>query len=200
MLISIEGPDFVGKNTIIEKIMEYNKETPIKIISFPNNDTEIGKICRQMLRDTKEWTKAQSAIFQLLNTAHRYEYYDQIKEAKYSKNEILFVIRYNLSGPVYASIDGLDATKTWQLYDWFYDVLPDITFILFRNYDFNHFKKIREAEHYETESKQEKIQKIYSIAPILWREKLGKSFIIQNKDIDQSVTNIFSIIKEQMDL
>ena len=143
MLISIEGPDFVGKNTIIEKFLEHNEGLNVKIISFPNNDTEIGRICRQMLKDTKEWTKAQSSIFQLLNTAHRYEYYDLIKEAKLSKNEILFVIRYNLSGPVYASIDGLDATKTWQLYDWFYDVLHDITFILFRNYDFNHFKQIR---------------------------------------------------------
>ncbi len=200
MLISIEGPDFVGKNTIIEKIMEHNKEVSIKIVSFPNNDTEIGRICRQMLKDTKEWTKAQSAIFQLLNTAHRYEYYELMKEAKLSKNLILFVIRFNLSGPVYASIDGLDATKTWQLYDWFYDVLPDITFILFRNYDFNHFKKIRKAEHYETESKQERIKNIYRMAPTLWGEKLGKTFVIQNDSVDKSVNEIFSVITKQMAL
>lgn len=195
MLISIEGPDFVGKNTIIEKILSYNKDNPIKVISFPNKDTEIGKICRRMLKNTKEWTKAEASIFQLLNTAHRYEYYDIIKQAKNSSDEILFVIRYNLSGPVYASIDGLDTTKTWQLYDWFHDVLPDITFILFREYDFKHFQQVREAEHYETELMQKKILDIYKLAPTLWGDKLGKTYIIENADVKITVDEIFSKIK-----
>ncbi|MHA1992612.1 MAG: dTMP kinase [Candidatus Hodarchaeales archaeon] len=195
MLISIEGPDFVGKNTIIEKILSYNKGKPIKVISFPNNETEIGRICRRMLKNTEDWTKSEASIFQLLNTAHRYEYYDRIKQAKNNNDEILFVIRYNLSGPVYASIDGIDATKTWQLYDWFHDALPDITFILFRKYDFKHFQQVREAEHYETELMQKRVLDIYKLAPTLWGEKLGTTHIIENSDIEKTVEEIFSKIK-----
>jgi thymidylate kinase len=195
MLVSIEGPDFVGKNTIIEKILNHNKGKPIKVISFPNNETEIGRMCRKMLKNTKEWSKGQASIFQLLNTAHRYEYYEEIRNAKNSPDEILFIIRYNLSGPVYASIDGIDATKTWQLYDWFHDALPDITFILFRDYTFEHFQQEREAEHYETETMQKKVQNIYKLAPTLWGEKLGETHIIHNKDIEKTVEEIFSVIK-----
>ena len=202
MIISIEGPDFVGKNTVID---ELKKQAPknfqkmeVQIISFPNTDTEIGRICRTMLKNTSEWTKSNAAIFQLLNTAHRYEYYAQMQQAKASTNTLLFIIRYNLSGPVYAAVDGLNATKTWQLYDWFEDVLPDFTFILFRDYDFSSFQSQRNAEHYETQEKQRRVRELFQLAPTLWNDRLGSVVQLINEEVHETVKSIMDSIRNRI--
>ena len=198
MLISIEGPDFVGKNTIISGVINYyktfNTDLQVQSINFPNNTTNIGKLCRDMLTNTNNWTKSQAVIFQLLNTAHRYEYYDLLLKAKHSKNYLLFVIRYNLSGPVYASIDGLNDTNTWHLYEWLNDVLPDITFIIFRHYSFDELTKTRTPDHYEFKEKQEQIRKIYEIAPVLWSNQLGKIINITNDYLQNSIEEIIHFL------
>lgn len=198
MIISIEGPDFVGKTTIISGLLNHYETLHVNLqvqsINFPNTDTEIGKICRKMLQNTGNWSSSQAAIFQLLNTAHRYEYYDLLLKAKQSRDFLLFVTRYNLSGPVYASIDGLNATHTWHLYEWLKDVLPDITFIIFRQYSFDELSKARYPDHYESEEKQEKIRKIYEIAPILWSDQLGKAITIINQSLESSLQEIIKVL------
>lgn len=196
MIISIEGPDFVGKNTLVEEVLNTasnsilfkNKE--FKVIQFPNYETEIGKFLRKKLLD-KNWSHQDAIIFQLLNTAHRYEYFDLIKKAKENLNFILFIIRYNLSGPVYASIDGLDASKVWDLYAWFDRYLPDITFIINREFKFDTLAKERQADHYESESKQKQVKEIYSLAGTLWGERLGKVIKIENMEITETVIKMF---------
>lgn len=202
MIISIEGPDFVGKNSLVELVLKQaeidfpNKK--FKLIQFPNMDTEIGRMLRKKLLD-KNWSEEDGIIFQLLNTAHRYEYLSEIKEAKKDKNYILFIIRYNLSGPVYASIDGLNATKVWELYSWFDEYLPDMTFIITRNFKLNELQKLRDPDHYESEVKQEKVRKIYDIADVLWGNRLGKVIKVPNNGkIEQTVESIFQIVKENI--
>ncbi len=201
MIISIEGPDFVGKNSLVELVL---KEAEIsfpgkkfKLIQFPNMETEIGRILRKKLLD-KTWSEADGIIFQLLNTAHRYEYLEEIKQAKKESDYILFIIRYNLSGPIYASVDGLNATKVWELYSWFDEYLPDMTFIITRDFKINELQKLREPDHYESESKQEKVRKMYDIADVLWRDRLGEVHKIQNNgNIDKTVKTIFEIVKKK---
>ena len=196
MIISIEGPDFVGKNTLIEEVIKHSssskllKNKEFKVLQFPNYETEIGKFLRKKLLD-KQWTYQDGVIFQLLNTAHRYEYYDQIKKAKTNSDFILFIIRYNLSGPVYAAIDGLDASKVWNLYAWFDDLLPEITFIINRDFNFDSLTKERQADHYESEDKQVKVKRIYSMAETLWGDRLGKVINIENMDLSDSVKTMF---------
>ena len=201
MIISIEGPDFVGKNTLVEKVVEYgqkyfiNKE--FKVIQFPNYDTEIGKFLRKKLMD-KNWAKQDAIIFQLLNTAHRYEYLELLEKAKTNEDYVLIIIRYNLSGPVYASIDGLDATKVWNLYAWFDDYLPDITFIISRKFNFDELAQEREPDHYESKIKQEKVTKIYAIAETLWKDRLGSVHHIDNLAMEDTVQKMYKIIEQEL--
>ena len=54
MIISIEGPDFVGKNTLVELVLEQAKKVSnktFKVLQFPNNDTDIGRMLRKKLLD-----------------------------------------------------------------------------------------------------------------------------------------------------
>lgn len=203
MIISIEGPDFSGKNTLVEKVLQTAEKTfkskKFKVLQFPNNETDIGRMLRTKLQD-KNWKEEDGIIFQLLNTAHRYEYLSEIKKAKEEKDYILIIIRYNLSGPVYASVDGLDATKVWELYSWFDTYLPEMTFIITREFNLKELKKEREADHYESESKQEKVRKIYDIADVLWGDRLGEVHRIKNSgEIDQAVKKIFEILKQKIE-
>ena len=123
---------------------------------------------------------------------------DDFKNAKNNPNFILFVIRYNLSGPVYASIDGLDATKVWNLYAWFDEYLPDTTFIINRKFKFEQLKNERKADHYESEEKQEKIRNIYELSPTLWGNRLGKVVKIDNLNLTESVKEIFNELRIQL--
>ena len=201
MIISIEGPDFVGKNTLVELVLEQAKKVSnktFKVLQFPNNDTDIGRMLRKKLLD-KNWQEEDGIIFQLLNTAHRYEYLADIKEAKNQEDYILIIIRYNLSGPVYASVDGLNATKVWELYSWFDEYLPDITFIITRDFKVEALAKEREPDHYETESKQEKVRKIYDLAETLWGDRLGKVFkVVNNGKMENTVKNMFDLLKQEI--
>ena len=201
MIISIEGPDFVGKNTLVEQVLQQASKIStkqFKVIQFPNNETEIGRMLRKKLLD-KNWKEEDGIIFQLLNTAHRYEYFQEIKKAKGDEDYILFIIRYNLSGPVYASIDGLNATKVWELYSWLDDYTPDITFIITREFKISELEKLRHPDHYETEGKQEKVRKIYDIADVLWGNRLGEVYKITNEgNIDQTIQKMFEILKQKL--
>lgn len=201
MIISIEGPDFVGKNTLVNSVVDTASKSPLfknkkfKVVGFPNYDTEIGKFLRKKLLD-KNWSFQDGIIFQLLNTAHRYEYFEDIKLAKNNPEFILFIIRYNLSGPVYASIDGLDATKVWNLYAWFDEYLPDITFIINRDFKFDQLADERVVDHYESEEKQKKVKNIYSLAETLWGNKLGEVINIDNMEILESVKTMFERLND----
>jgi len=201
MIVSIEGPDFVGKNTLVEQVLLQAKEIEgkeFKVLQFPNNDTEIGKLLRKKLLE-KNWNEEDGIIFQLLNTAHRYEYFQEIKKAKGNDNYILIIIRYNLSGPVYGSIDGLNATKVWELYSWLDDYRPDITFIITREFTISELEKQREPDHYETENKQEKVRKIYDIADVLWGDRLGEVHkVVNDGKTDQAVKKIFEILQKKI--
>lgn len=202
LIVSIEGPDFVGKNTLVELVLSQAEklfpEKNFKVLQFPNNDTEIGRMLRKKLLD-KNWKEEDGIIFQLLNTAHRYEYLSEIKLAKEQQDYILIIIRYNLSGPVYASVDGLNATKVWELYSFFDEYLPDITFIITRDFKLEELAKQRDPDHYESESKQEKVRKIYGIAETLWGDRLGKVITIQNNGkMDNTVQNIFETLKREI--
>lgn len=201
MLIAIEGPDFVGKNTIIEQVVRQATKIPskkFKVLQFPNNDTKLGRMLREKLQD-KNWKEEDGIIFQLLNTAHRYEYLEEIKKAKEKKDYVLFIIRYTLSGPVYASIDGLNATKVWELYNWLDDYKPDMTFIITREFNIAELTAERTPDHYETESNQEKVRKIYDIADVLWGDRLGEVHKIANDgEIEKTITKMFDILKNKL--
>lgn len=203
MIISIEGPDFVGKNTLVKELIstasvsDLFEKKEFKILQFPNYETDIGKFLRKKLLD-RNWTYQDGVIFQLLNTAHRYEYFSVIKRGKDDPNFVLFIIRYNLSGPVYASIDGLDSSKVWNLYAWFDELLPDITFIINREYTFDTLEKERDADHYESEAKQKKVKQIYALASSIWSDRLGLVIDIKNLEIKEAVLSMFEHLQEYM--
>lgn len=198
MIISIEGPDFVGKNTLVQLLItnapQHFPGKKIKVLQFPNKDTEIGRMCRERLK-ASNWTEADAAIFQLLNTAHRYEYMTDLEEGKNDSDLLLFVVRYNLSGPVYAAVDGLDATHTWNLYAWFDHVLPDYTFVVFREYSFSDLTNERDPDHYEKEEKQKKVRVLYEASSVLWPKRLGKVHHIYNSEPQQAIDEMLECLR-----
>ena len=108
MLLQIEGTDRVGKTTTSKKLAEYLTTQSIinKIIPFPNRVTEIGKLIDKALKQEK-FSWSQATIFQLLQTANRLEFYDEILEWKNAKDRVLIFDRYVLSGVVYGKLDGV---------------------------------------------------------------------------------------------
>ena len=60
-------------------------------------------------------------------------------------------------------------------------------------------QKQRDPDHYESETKQEKVRKIYDIADVLWGDKLGEVCKIANDgNIDQTVAKIFEILQNKI--
>ncbi len=108
LLVQIEGTDRVGKTTVaaeLEKMLK-SKFSRVKVQPFPYRKTEIGTIIDKMLHMKKfKWHEA--VIFQLLQTANRLEFYEEIKEWESDNNAVLIFDRYVLSGLVYGKLDGV---------------------------------------------------------------------------------------------
>lgn len=95
-IISIEGPDRLGKTTISKLLAERLGYTYIK---FPNEDYYSGKIIRQILKRELPFEPASFQALQILNRFETFEHLDP-------DGDYIFD-RYKLSGIVYALADGL---------------------------------------------------------------------------------------------
>ncbi|MCD6514249.1 MAG: dTMP kinase [Candidatus Asgardarchaeia archaeon] len=116
MLVQIEGTDRVGKTTVsneLARLLE-RKGLKVKVIPFPNRKTDIGGIINKMLQLPKfDWNDA--VVFQLLQTANRLEFYNEILEWEPKSDAILIFDRYVLSGLVYGKLDNVPYKFLLQL-------------------------------------------------------------------------------------
>lgn len=109
-LINIDGPDGVGKTTLVENLIEYYSINgkSVEFIHFPRYNTPIGSIIREALFNR---TPMDPRSFQMLYSADRqiFTRFDLLDIAE--QRDILFVDRYLTSGIVYGQIDGLSPAE-----------------------------------------------------------------------------------------
>lgn len=125
MLICVCGPDACGKATLTANLTKAMNEAGryghVSSMSFPNYETDTGKLLTQLLRgDLKLWSclpsehafvvpladKEPQLIIQSLMTVNRYEMAHKIKSLAY--RGALVLDRYWYSGLAYGSAAGLD--------------------------------------------------------------------------------------------
>lgn len=206
LLVQIEGTDRVGKTTVaseLERLLK-TKFSKVKVQPFPYRKTEIGTIIDKMLHmKTFKWHEA--VIFQLLQTANRLEFYEEIKKWEADNNAVLIFDRYVLSGLVYGKLDGVPFDFLLEL-----QLLlppPQLTVILTADEPSlsRRLKEKKDIEVYETIQHTLDVQKEY--IPVtrkyleLAEKKYEKSFTlleIDNSDgkLSEAVETIyFTILK-----
>lgn len=113
MLVVIEGPDGVGKDTVAKAVAE---AIGGKMLNLPNDASESGKVIRSYLK--REWwvenggdaSKIAIMAFQALATCNRLEMFPQMLEASLASatGPRIVLARAWQSGWVYGQLDGLD--------------------------------------------------------------------------------------------
>lgn len=104
-IINIDGPDGVGKTTLIENLMKYFLAfTTAYFIHFPRYETAIGKIIKQTLFNE---INMHPKSLQMLYSADRLNFTQFQIMGLSQQYEYLLVDRYITSGIVYGQVDGV---------------------------------------------------------------------------------------------
>jgi len=106
-IINIDGPDGIGKTTLLESLMEHYKSIGKKVmyIHFPRYETPIGELIRASLLNRNGM---DSTAMQMLYSADRINFTKfALPELEKLEFDILFVDRYTTSGMVYGFCDGV---------------------------------------------------------------------------------------------
>ncbi|NPA71036.1 MAG: dTMP kinase [Crenarchaeota archaeon] len=124
--IVLEGPDCVGKSTIIRELSKILQEQGYKVyITSEPSDSPIGKIIRGwLLREKVD----PPHIYALLFTSDRYYHYHNIVKKMLENGYIVLQERYKLSTLVYQSQMGVDEKWIEELNKYVPD--PDIMIVL----------------------------------------------------------------------
>lgn len=132
-IVAIEGPDGVGKSTIVEELERRYKGQKIKVATqhFPRYDTPIGKLIESQLYNGIE---IDYEVFQMLYALDRMEYSNKvIPYLDMNGIELLILDRYSLSAEVYALTHKIKTTNVAKL-EMDCVIPPDLTIILERSY------------------------------------------------------------------
>ena len=126
LLIAFEGLDQSGKQTQAELLRDrlMAKGRTVRLLSFPDYDTEIGAEIGRALRGERHYG---ADVMQLLYVANRYEYKQQITDAR-EAGAILVCDRYLASSVAYGEAQGLD--RAWLVEIQKYLPQPDVTILL----------------------------------------------------------------------
>jgi len=199
VLVQIEGTDRVGKTTVVKLLCkELKKENiRVKVLVFPNRETEIGNIIDKMLKKKKfQWSEA--VVFQLLQTANRLEFYQEIKEWRERRDAVLILDRYVLSGLVYGKLDNVpyDSLMSLQL------LLPppQLNIVLTANRESleRRLKEKIQPEIYESIEKILEIQREYIKVSKDYEKNVKRKFSLDLQTIflDNSDGKLENVIKE----
>jgi dTMP kinase len=126
LLIAFEGLDQSGKQTQAELLRDRltSLGRTVRLLSFPDYETSIGAEIGRALRGERHYG---ADVMQLLYVANRYEYKQQIIDAK-AAGAILVCDRYLASSVAYGEAQGLDGEWLQQIQRFLPQ--PDITFLL----------------------------------------------------------------------
>lgn len=114
MLVVIEGPNGVGKTTVVEALTKRFSET--RVVAFPNDSTLTGPLIRSYLREEWELTGRykrksveEAMVFQCLQVVNRLELLPVLVFGRDREDVVMMLPRYWQSGWVYGQLDGLPA-------------------------------------------------------------------------------------------
>lgn len=127
IFVSIDGPDGVGKSSLVKGLCEYyeSKGKKVSTLHFPRYQTPIGQIIKKALYNR---TAMDSRALQMLYSADRINFTKFDLPQLEQELDILFVDRYITSGIVFGEIDGVPASDI-KLFD-ATSKKPDINLIL----------------------------------------------------------------------
>ncbi|NPB00864.1 MAG: dTMP kinase [Crenarchaeota archaeon] len=124
--IVFEGPDCVGKSTIIRELSKILQEHGWKtFITSEPSSSPIGKLIRDWLLKEKIYPPH---VYALLFTSDRYYHYHNIVKKMLEKGYIVLQERYKLSTIVYQSEMGVD--EEWLIEINKYVPDPDLVIVL----------------------------------------------------------------------
>lgn len=126
LLVAFEGLDQSGKQTQAELLRDRltAQRRPSRMLSFPDYATVIGGEIGRALRGERAYAPD---VMQLLYVANRYEWKQEIEEAR-RVGTIVVCDRYLASSVAYGEAQGLDAG--WLVTIQQYLPQPDVTILL----------------------------------------------------------------------
>ncbi len=186
--IVFEGPDGVGKTTIIEKVATALREQGYRVYTTAEpTESKIGNLIRTWLLKEKV---EPPHVYALLFTADRYLHvYGDVLE-KLQRGYIVLQERYIESTIVYQSAMGLDCRWLEELNR--YLPQPDLTIVLDVDPEelVNRIsKRYKQREIFEIKEFLKKVRELYLI-----RSKLRNYILIDASDIEKTYTLILDII------
>lgn len=196
-IVAIEGPDGVGKTTLIESLLTFFKLLGVSVAyrHFPRYNTDLGKFIKSVLMGQ---SKIDPKWFQLLYSADRLDF--SSNEYKRLKNQfdILLVDRYILSGIVYGMMCGLPIDYIWQVEQQV--VKPDLNIILqVKNVDvlLNRMKNRLTRDIYETRQHLQQVIQYYDLMGAVFSDVF---YVNAERPPQQIVTDTIHIITDELNL
>lgn len=204
LIIAVEGPDFSGKSTIanllVEILRKRNKNIFFKRTSIPSN--LITGVFSKILRNSVD--NVSSEVFSLAFAAdHLYQYENLIKTLKESKeNYIVIQERCLLSTFVYQSLIGKSDIGWLREINKFNKNIPDMTLVLKLSLEEilkrSSLEK-KDFDKFETKKHLEDEAIIYNNLP----EDLAKEFNVEYVDANENPEKIAKkcsdIIQKEID-
>lgn len=196
-IVAIEGPDGVGKTTLIESLLTFFKLLGVSVAyrHFPRYNTDLGKFIKSVLIGK---SKIDLKWFQLLYSADRLDF--SSNEYKQLKNQfdILLVDRYILSGVVYGMMCGLPLDYIWQIEEQV--VRPDLNIILqVNNVDvlLDRMKNRLTRNVYETRQHLQQVIQYYDLMGAIFSDVF---YVDAERSPQQIITDTIHIITDELDL
>ncbi len=187
--IVLEGPDCVGKSTIIRELSKILQEQGHKVFTTSEPSSSlIGKIIREWLLIEKV---NPPHIYALLFTADRYYHYYNTVKIMLERGYIVLQERYKLSTLVYQSQMGVDEKWIEELNKYVPD--PDITIVLDADIQ---VLKTRLESRTRKELFESDISTLYMIRQkyLEIAQRMGLPIVNAARDLNEVVQDVYKIV------
>ena len=192
LFITIEGPNGVGKSSLISKLLKKLQTDGIKVIQTrePTNSS-LG----DFVRNSEE--KYKGEILACLVAADRYHHINNVIIPLLKKGNHVISDRYVESSLVLQRLDGLNIDYIWDINRKI--IVPDVSVILTASYD-SIKNRLFQREVFSRFERSESIQKeikYYLDAAKFLSEKGFNIHIFNNSNITikENCDNIYNLIK-----
>lgn len=149
-IISIEGPDGVGKSTQASKLVKDLELQGKKVYfeHFPRYDTPIGGLIGKILNGEADMPKFEA--MQMLYAADQTDFSNKIKELEKQEYDYLVLDRYFLSTIVYYCTKMNDLALVSTVRKWQeHIIMPDVTVVLLSDISITQKESFKDLDLFE---------------------------------------------------